>query len=909
MNALRRGVGSVHLRALVLYLLATLILTWPLAGRFATHVPGTDIWAFDEYTFVWNLWWFKYSLLDLGTNPLYSSYTFFPVGISLVLYTYNLFNAILGLPLQLAFDVVIASNLLFVGSFVLAAYGTFLLIHYLLGAKRRTSDRPWAYTMAALVGGLAYAFTASRFVYASLGHYNFLSSHWMPFYILFLIRTVRGRRLRDPVLAGLFATFSLLSEMTLGVFLALFTVLYLFFAGRRVILRGAFLGRVGVLVGVAVISYAPVLYSILREMAGTDFALPGWGHSESLLVDLMGFFAPTALHSLWGIGWREELVAVAQGSGRFTDVHTVYVGFVLALLALFASVKYGRRLWVWWATVLVSAIFCLGPLLHINGRPSFDFDGLVVNFPMPFILLHYLPVIKINRVPNRFSLIMMLALAVLAGYALAYLLSRFKGRAWAAVAAAVVCLVMLAEAISIPLPLTDATIPSFYRELGRDAEDYTILQLPLGWRNSFGTQGAERTQLQLYQTAHHKRMLGGNISRNPPFKFDYFRQVPLFQSIMDLEFYRDVDDARKAQDMAMAPELLYLYDIRYLVVHPVVPGRLPYADTRDRTLAYLEEVLPLELIHRSDDLVAYRTIQPEPEDELSIDFGDPATLMYRGEGWSREEEVAGATSNWAIAQAARVFFPLRDAHLRDGKGSVITVGALPFSYDQAPTQTLTLRVNGEWAAGPFPMVATWAPYSAPVPVSALRPGLNELTLEFGYLASPHDVLPGDFAVGTTGVWSPVDITVQSAMDSARITIGEEDISWERRGYNIAAVDPSSGDVVDVRGFDTYANEHESKDMAAFIEGLPRGAIVVVALREGGAHHLTAEAVAALASIGATHDLRGTADQAHAIIGVKGAAPGTAAEEAGPGSVYLHVGSNSDTRTLAVAVDFVQIQED
>jgi hypothetical protein len=908
MNALRRIAGSIHIQAMALYLLATLVLTWPLASRFATHVPGTDIWAFDEYTFVWNLWWFKFSLLDLGTNPLHSSYTFFPVGISLVLYTYNLFNALLGLPLQMAFDVVVTSNLMFIASFVLAAYGTFLLIRYLLRTKRLASDRPWAYDMAALVGGLAYAFTASRFVYASLGHYNFLSSHWMPFYILFFIRTVRGRRMSDPVLAGLFATFNLLSEMTLGVFLALFTVLYLLFAGRRRVLRWDFVRRIAVMAGVTLVSYAPVLYSVLKEMMGTDFALPGWGHSESLLVDLMGFFAPTALHSLWGIGWKEELVAVAQGTGRFTDVHTVYVGFVLALLALFASVKYGRRLWVWWATVLASAVFCLGPLLHINGKSAFDFDGLAVNFPMPFILLHYLPVIKINRVPNRFSLIMMLALAVLASYALAYLLSRLKGRWWAGGAAAMVGLVMLAETISIPLPLTDATIPSFYRELGRDAEDYAVLQLPLGWRNSFGTQGAERTQLQFYQTAHHKRMLGGNISRNPPFKLDYFQQVPLFQSIMDLEFYRDVDDARKAQDAATAPDLLYLYDIRYLVAHSAVPGRLPYADTKDRTLAYLEEVLPLELVAQGEDVVAYRTIQPEPRDELSVDFGDPATRMYRGEGWSREEEVAGATANWAIAQGARLFFPLRDVHLQDDGGCMVTVGALPFSYDQSPTQTLTLRVNGTWASEFFPMVAAWAPYSAPVPAWALRPGLNELTLDFGYLASPHDVLPGDFAVGATGVWSPVDITVQSAMDSARITIGEEDVSWERRGYNIAAVDPASGEVLDVQGFDTYANEHESRNMAAFVQELPPGAIVVVALREGGAHHLTEEAVTALASIGAAHDLRGTTDHAHAIIGVKGASPGTAAEGAGPGNFYLHVGSNSDDRTLAVAVDFVQIQD-
>ena len=32
------------------------------------------------------------------------------------------------------------------------------------------------------------------------------------------------------------------------------------------------------------------------------------------------------------------------------------------------------------------------------------------------------------------------------------------------------------------------------------------MQLPLGWRNSYGTLGAERTQLQYFQAAHQRPM-------------------------------------------------------------------------------------------------------------------------------------------------------------------------------------------------------------------------------------------------------------------------------------------------------------------------------------------------------------------------------------------------------------------
>jgi len=100
-----------HFIVLALYTLLSLGLTWPLAARLATHVPGSAVWAFDESTFVWNMWWFKFSLLGLGQSPLHSDYIFYPLGIDLVLYTYNFCNALLGLPLQMVSPLPLASNL------------------------------------------------------------------------------------------------------------------------------------------------------------------------------------------------------------------------------------------------------------------------------------------------------------------------------------------------------------------------------------------------------------------------------------------------------------------------------------------------------------------------------------------------------------------------------------------------------------------------------------------------------------------------------------------------------------------------------------------------------------------------------------------------------------------------------
>src|SRR6188472_1322162 len=70
-----------HPIILGLYTVLTLLLTWPLVSHFATHVPGVAQWAFDESTFLWNIWYLKHSLVDQLSNPLHTELIWYPLGI------------------------------------------------------------------------------------------------------------------------------------------------------------------------------------------------------------------------------------------------------------------------------------------------------------------------------------------------------------------------------------------------------------------------------------------------------------------------------------------------------------------------------------------------------------------------------------------------------------------------------------------------------------------------------------------------------------------------------------------------------------------------------------------------------------------------------------------------------------
>ena len=114
----------------LLYAVAALVLTWPLAQHFGTHMPGNGI---DDPALGWNLWWIKTRLLNqLSLDIFHARWMFHPIGINLAFYTLTPLNGLLSIPLQLGLNLVIANNILLLSSFVLSGYGTFLLVRMLL---------------------------------------------------------------------------------------------------------------------------------------------------------------------------------------------------------------------------------------------------------------------------------------------------------------------------------------------------------------------------------------------------------------------------------------------------------------------------------------------------------------------------------------------------------------------------------------------------------------------------------------------------------------------------------------------------------------------------------------------------------------------------------------------------------
>ncbi len=198
--------------ALLAYFFLALVLTYPLIFKFTTHVAGDGS---DDPALAWNLWWVRYSIFDLGRSPIYTDYLFYPIGLNLAFYTLTYLNAFVSIPIQFAFGILPAANVNLILSFTLSGFGVYLLVKYLL--RGDSTFAPFV-PFASFAAGLLYAFSSNKFLYASLGQFNIASSQWIPFYILFLLKTFpihpnsQTPSLRHGFLLGLFLLFQALSE-------------------------------------------------------------------------------------------------------------------------------------------------------------------------------------------------------------------------------------------------------------------------------------------------------------------------------------------------------------------------------------------------------------------------------------------------------------------------------------------------------------------------------------------------------------------------------------------------------------------------------------------------------------------------------------------------------------------------
>ena len=368
------------------YLLLTLVLLWPAAPHFTTHLIGD---GGDTYQFAWNLWWTRHALVDLHTTPFLTQALHHPGGVSLWLHTLSPWNGLLSIPLQAVFSLEVTYNLIVVLSFVLSGLGAFYLARHLTGG-----------TAGPFVAGLVYTFSSYHFAHA-LGHLNLVACQWLPFVALYALRTLEVGGWRNGAMCGLAFACNALCESYYTVYALLLLPMLLALRWRRPT-RPVLVGA-ATAVATALAGCGWFVAGMLRAARAEDFV--GAHPPDVFSADLLGYVVPNRISS-WG---RLTESLWSRWTGNATE-NACFLGFAVIALVVVAVWKV-RASRPFAAMAAFFLLLSLGQHLHVGGERT--------RIPLFYLVLErHVPFFDVMGVPARFDVMVELCVSVMVAFAL-----------------------------------------------------------------------------------------------------------------------------------------------------------------------------------------------------------------------------------------------------------------------------------------------------------------------------------------------------------------------------------------------------------------------------------------------------------------------------------------------------------
>jgi hypothetical protein len=252
---------------------------------------------------------------------------------------------------------------------------------------------------------------------------------------------------------------------------------------------------------VATLMLSPVLYALGHRLAEENGlgSRVFWRHSPPG-VDLLAFVLPNPNHPLTPQAVRDWLTPRAD---LYLD-NVASLPFVMLAVCIVAWRRAWRPSPAWLGCTAMYVALALGPFVHVARVNTY--------VPGPWAVLRYAPVIGLARTPARFSVLVMVAFAGLFALALNHI-----GRTYPTRRRQVLCAVgvlLLIELLPVPRPIFAADIPRVYEHIAGDPRpDVRVLELPFGVRDGTLSVGNFTARSLFFQTAHHKPLVGGYLSR------------------------------------------------------------------------------------------------------------------------------------------------------------------------------------------------------------------------------------------------------------------------------------------------------------------------------------------------------------------------------------------------------------
>jgi len=554
--------------ALLLFFLLALFQLFPLSLHPVDSVHDTG----DPLLNTWILSWVQKGLLS-QPSQLFNGNIFYPSKNTISYSEHLLPQAIISLPIALLTgNPILTYNFLFIFSYVFAAYAMFLLVRHL------TRDH-----LSGIVAGIIFAFSTYHLDHTP--QLQLLSSGLFVMSFYFLHRFFQEKKTRYSVLFAVFLMIQALACIYYGLFfisiLLIALPLFILFHWKEIdrsfllkLITPVFAaGAVLLLVSLPYISLLKNSGFSRSLTLGADLAnylgaskksilygklLSPLGAAERYLFPgfiaflLMGFYIfhnrkvfhniPRFLRILFftviSLSLMSFLIIAVFGGMRVnlglfkisinniikpTSIFLLAIlGFILLSFTLhFFSRKDKQKekrhnFYLYIILLLWALLLSFGKNFSISGHTT---EG----FRLPFTWLHeHVPGFGGIRVPSRYGVFVLFAIAVMAGYGFRVLSTKLKGQHAKILVTGIAVVLLNIEFMSLPQKMrfvpAKKDIPLTYKWLSEKKEDFAIIELPF-----FRAMGKESVYMY-FSIFHQKKIVNGYSGFLPPYYY-YIREI------------------------------------------------------------------------------------------------------------------------------------------------------------------------------------------------------------------------------------------------------------------------------------------------------------------------------------------------------------------------------------------------
>jgi hypothetical protein len=593
--------------ALAFYVILAIVVTWPAVVHLRDRVLGA--YPGDNFQFLWALWYTAHAIFDLHSSPFFDPDIYFPFGFSLFrnLGEVSPATILVSIPLTRCFGEVVTYNLLIVISFALTGWATFLL------ARELRAGFP-----GALVAGIGVGFCAYHFGHAA-GHLSLASTQWIPFFFLYLERTLRKPSVRNAALLGLFYALSALVSWYYASLLPIVAVLYLSFRLNYFEHPKRLVGLIKpglVAVACAAVLILPFAVPYMLALKHGTMETRSLEESQAFSASVADFFIPSIRHPVFGRWVAQHWRSGANGVWGEWEL---YLGTLILPLALLGIVRSKpRRITEGLIAMGAGALLlALGPTLYFVHPPSLRGAANLAplsHIPLPVLVLKGIPPFSFLRGWARMGFFLELAVALLAAQGCTYLLELVPHHAARNAVTLIVIGLATLDSMAVPFGMAPVVPRPVDRWLAAQPGKFPVMEYPIPEHAYSGPA--------MYSTRFTGQRIIMGYGSNPP-NAPYFATLSTFPSPPTLDLLQ-----RWGTKFVLVDETLYQGGSAFWELWQTWQSLEPAIRESGR----LQEVTTLEGVHvyelRTRELeAASQELIPNP----GFESGSSAEIQ----GWTR----------------------------------------------------------------------------------------------------------------------------------------------------------------------------------------------------------------------------------------------------------------------------------